>query len=136
MSERGDWTPSGPRFWIVVAAVVVAGLAVAGAAQPHGLAHALGLDNLSGPFYGYWSGSGGTLEAYARDIILISLLWYHANCHARGCWRWGRYQVEGTPYKVCAHCHMHVPSRGATREEIHQAHYDAKAAGNTERGEA
>lgn len=61
----------------------------------------LGLTNASGPQYLFWSGFFGDVTIIAGAIGL----YFHHNCHARGCPRWGRHKFEGTPY-----CALHHPN--------------------------
>ena len=82
--------------------------------------HFFGMDNLSGPFYGAWSGwvsDLGELTIFAGVVGMYR----HKNCHERGCWRLGKHQYEGTPY-----CHKHHPvvvadPGGRSLSEIHAA---------------
>jgi hypothetical protein len=80
----------------------------------HWLAHALGLDNGSGPIYLLWSGVGGDVP-----IILGALAYLrHRNCHVKRCHRIGRFRVEGTPWTVCARHHpADVPSASDIAKE-------------------
>jgi hypothetical protein len=87
----------------------------------HLLSHIFGLDDLTGPWYGFWSGLGSDLGELAIVGGLISLYLRH-NCHAKGCWRIGRHPVAGTPYIVCR---KHHPNNGPTAESIAQEHADA-----------
>lgn len=65
--------------------------------------------------YSFWSGIGG----FSTIVVVI----YHRTiCHARHCWRPGKYEVDKTPYKVCAKHHSDVPNHGATVAQIHKAH--------------
>lgn len=66
----------------------------------HELAHLMGLDNLSGPWYGFWSGIGSDL---GEVTLLGALVMYarHHNCHATGCWRLGH------PHEGVVHCRKH-----------------------------
>jgi hypothetical protein len=57
----------------------------------HWLPHILGIDNLSGRWYGFWSGFGSDLAEFA----LVGALWHHLNCHEPGCWRLARHQMGG-----------------------------------------
>jgi hypothetical protein len=55
----------------------------------------------------------------------------HANCHTKGCWRFGK-QVDGTPYRACwkhhpAHDH---PKRNVPLAVIHNAHAANKGSAN------
>jgi hypothetical protein len=63
----------------------------------HLIAHWLGLDNLSGPVYGFWSGFGSDIGELAVLGALYGLVRKH-NCHQRRCWRIGRHVVDGTPW--------------------------------------
>ncbi len=80
----------------------------------HAFEHFTGMDNLSGPFYGFWSGFGSDLTEFALLGTLIGLYRQH-KCQA--CWRVGHYSVDGTPYKTC-HKHATV----ATHRRLHKEH--------------
>jgi len=80
----------------------------------HALAHVLGLDDVSGYWYAFWSGSGGDLGELAIAGGLVSIYRRH-NCHVHRCWRLGRHPVEGTPHVVCA---RHHPDGAPTAEQI------------------
>lgn len=66
--------------------------------------------------YSFWSGIGGF-------SAVIVVLYRRTICHSRHCWRPGKYDVDGTPYRVCAKCHVDVPNKGATVAEIQKAHH-------------
>lgn len=74
--------------------------------------HILGLDNLSGPWYGFWSGFGSDMSEVIMFGWLYAFLRKH-NCHVQGCWRIGRHAVDG--YVVCA---RHHPKGAPTAEDI------------------
>ena len=57
----------------------------------HLLLRVLGLDDLSGPWYGFWSGFGSDLG----ELAIVGAIWNHLNCHENGCWRIARHR---TPY--------------------------------------
>lgn len=80
----------------------------------HWLAHVFGLDNLSGPLYGFWSGLGSDLGELPMLGAAVTLARRH-NCHYPRCARIGRFPVEGTPWTVCA---KHHPVGAPTREDI------------------
>lgn len=84
----------------------------------HWLAHVLGLDNLSGPWYGFWSGSGSDLGELAIVGALVTEIRKH-NCHEPRCLRVGRFPVEGTPFITCRHHHPAPPGRGSIAERHH-----------------
>lgn len=60
----------------------------------HFLSHCLGLDNASGPLYLFWSGFFGDVSIFAAFVGL----YFHHNCHVKGCRRWGKHKVNGSPY--------------------------------------
>ena len=68
------------------------------------LSHFLGLDNLSGPYYGFWSGVGSDLAEVTLVGAMLTLVRKY-NCHVKWCWRVGRHPVEGTTYTVCRRHH-------------------------------
>jgi hypothetical protein len=71
-----------------------------------GLLQFMGVDNLSGPWYGFWSGIGSDIGEVTLIGAATSLYWRHT-CHAKRCWRIGRHPVEGTPHIVCRRHHPH-----------------------------
>lgn len=78
------------------------------------LAHVLGLDDLSGHWYGFWSGIGGDASILAVPAVLVR----RHNCHAKGCPRLGRHPVAGTTFVVCR---RHHPDDHPTAETIQKA---------------
>lgn len=57
------------------------------------LGHIFGLDNLSGAWYGFWSGIAGDLSSFAIFGGLYALMRKH-NCDVHGCWRLGQKQTN------------------------------------------
>lgn len=82
------------------------------------LEHILGLDNLGGRWYGFWSGIGGDASILAVPAVLVR----RHNCHVRRCWRLGRHPVAGTEYVVCR---KHHPDEHPRVEDVHQASREA-----------
>lgn len=78
------------------------------------LLHVLGLDNASGPFYLWWSGSGADLGELAIVGGLVTVARKH-NCHVKRCMRVGRYPVEGTVFVVCR---RHHPEDSPSAERV------------------
>ena len=74
----------------------------------HWLSHFFGLDNPSGPFYLAWSGVLSDLSELSLPVGLVLAL-RHANCHVKGCWRFGRHPHG--PFKVCSKHHPDIPDR-------------------------
>lgn len=89
------------------------------------LLHFLGLDSASGPAYLAWSGALSDLGELTLIGGLAAVYRRHA-CHSKGCWRIGKYPVDGTPYTVCARCHPAVPDKGAPRTRIRALHRAAR----------
>ncbi len=92
------------------------------------LAHILGIDNVSGAWYAFWSGFGSDLGEVAIVGSLLAAYRRHT-CHVdspRFCWRPGVHPVEGTPYKVCKRHHPRVPD-AVSAHHIAQAHQQASA---------
>lgn len=69
----------------------------------HLFLHYTGSDNVSGPWYGFWSGFGSDIG----EVTLIGVVvagYRHRNCHVKGCWRLGHPDPEhGHP--ACRHHH-------------------------------
>lgn len=66
------------------------------------LLHISGIDNVSGRWYGFWSGIGG-------DFGLLSIAAASVrrhNCHVPWCPRIGRHQVPGCGWLICSRHHQ------------------------------
>ncbi len=50
-----------------------------------------GIDDLTGAWYGFWSGIGSDLGEFA----IVGVMWNHLNCHETRCWRI-KHRVHGT----------------------------------------
>lgn len=77
----------------------------------HWLLHVTGADNVSGPWYGFWSGFGSDLgEATIIGAVIAAAR--HRNCHVKGCWRLGHPDPEhGFP--ACRHHHSRAEQAGS-----------------------
>lgn len=75
------------------------------------IAHILGIDNVSGYWYAWWSGFAGDLSILATPIVLLR----KHNCHVRGCPRVGRHPVTGTGWTVCR---KHHPEDHPTARDV------------------
>lgn len=76
----------------------------------HWFLHFTGSDNVSGPWYGFWSGFGSDLGEYVIAVTLATGLvgwWRRHNCHIHRCWRlqWHPHPDHGHP--VCRRHHPH-----------------------------
>ena len=85
----------------------------------HLILHWLGVDNVSGPAYAWYSGAGSDIGELAIVGALLGVLRKH-NCHVHGCWRVGRHQVEGTPFIVC---HRHRPGGPVTAADVRKRYH-------------
>lgn len=82
----------------------------------HWLSHVLGLDDVSGAWYAFWSGFGADLGEVAILTGLYSV--YHRHrCHVHRCWRLARRHVEGTTLVTCQ---RHHPKDAPTAEVVEQ----------------
>jgi hypothetical protein len=106
-----------PLFLGAAVVVLIIVVAVFFAALRHWLAVHTGTINESGPFYGFWSGFGSDLGEGAIAVGVYTGA-RKVNCHAKGCWRIGHHQLEGTPYHLCKFHHPGVPKGGAKLEDI------------------
>ncbi len=71
--------------------------------------------------YNFWSGFGSDISELLILGGIIQLYRKH-NCHVKGCWRVGKYPVEGTPYIVCKKHHPATPSGDITMAHIKFLH--------------
>lgn len=80
------------------------------------LAHILGLDNLSGPWYGFWSGVGSDLGEVALFGALWGIIRRH-NCDVHRCWRFGILPTvrDGVQHHVCK---RHHPTGAPTAQDF------------------
>ncbi len=77
----------------------------------HLFLHWTGSDNVSGPYYGFWSGFGSDLGEVALLGSMIALF-RHRNCNVKGCWRLGHIDPEhGHP--ACRKHHSKRDSLGS-----------------------
>ncbi len=86
------------------------------------LAHFFGLDNLSGPWYGFWSGVGSDIAELAIIGGLITMVRQH-NCEVHKCWRLGRHKTAAGHRA----CRRHHPDGHLTHERLLRAHREATA---------
>jgi len=72
----------------------------------HSLAHTLGLDNVAGMWYAFWSGFGSIAERGIDLAVIGGLIYHRNNCHQRGCPRLGRFPaVECGGWHYCRKHH-------------------------------
>ena len=106
-------------IWSLLAAVAASlvGIGVASGT----LGHFFGLDNLSGPNYGFWSGAGSDIGEITIIAGAIAIYRRH-NCHVQGCWRLQWKRVPGTEHFVCR---RHHPMDAPTAQQVIDDHHAA-----------
>lgn len=74
----------------------------------HWLLHLSGADNVSGPWYGFWSGFGSDLGEAALIGAAAAVIRRH-QCHVKRCWRvqWRR----SGHHQLCREHHPDDPPR-------------------------
>lgn len=85
----------------------------------------LGVTNVSGRWYGFWSGFGSDIGEVTIVTGMLAIYKKH-NCHVAWCWRFGRHsftdQATGASYALCRRHHPGVPGRPPTPEVIDLIH--------------
>lgn len=82
------------------------------------LLHVLGVDDVSGRWYAFWSGAGSDISEIAIVGALLAIVRKH-NCAVGRCWRIGRHKVPGTDHLCCA---KHTPGGAPTHAHILDLH--------------
>jgi hypothetical protein len=85
----------------------------------HLFLHYTGSDNVSGPWYGFWSGFGSDLG----ELVLLGACWTlirKHNCHVNGCWRVVTQHDPEVHAPACARHHSHRHLRGIPRTKGEQ----------------
>jgi hypothetical protein len=77
----------------------------------------LGVTNLSGRWYGWWSGAGSDIGEVAIIGGLITVVRRH-NCEVHRCWRVGRHHTAAGH----AVCRVHSPDGAPTHDDVIAAH--------------
>ena len=85
------------------------------------LLHILGVDNVSGRWYGWWSGAGSDVGELAIIGGLLTVVRRH-NCEVHGCWRLGRHQTAAGHHV----CRAHHPDGHLTAEQVTASHEQAR----------
>jgi hypothetical protein len=89
----------------------------------HWLLHVAGITNLSGHWYGFWSGIGSDLGELAIVGGLATVV-RSRNCEVHHCWRLGHH-ATAAGHKVCR---VHSPTGAPTHADVLQAHEEARDA--------
>lgn len=82
--------------------------------------HWLGLDNVSGFAYAFWSGFGSIILPPLITLAGVALLWlWHQQCHVAGCYWPSRRQTAAGERA----CWRHHPQPKRTAEDVRFAHH-------------
>jgi hypothetical protein len=95
----------------------------------HWLAHALGIDNGSGPIYLSWSGWVADLTLLSVPVALLAVFRRH-NCAVHRCWRLWHHEItgdDGVTHKVCHKHHPAIEDKEVKQSHIDQAWAEQKA---------
>jgi hypothetical protein len=84
----------------------------------HLILKVLGVDDLTGPWYGFWSGFGSDLTEFALVGALLGMIRAH-NCEVHRCWRLGRHVTAAGQHV----CRRHHPDGHLTAETVREAHH-------------
>jgi len=87
-------------------------------------AHVLGLDDLSGYWYGWWSGAGSDVSELALVGALLAGI-RARNCEVRRCWRLGRH-TTAAGHRVCR---RHHPDDHLSAAQVISDHHSALRTG-------
>jgi hypothetical protein len=91
----------------------------------HWLAVHTGIADMSGPYYGFWSGFGSDIAEFSLVGAAFTGLYQlnrKYNCHQRGCWRIGTHPAAGGQFLLCHHHHPDYQGKKPSRELIEQLH--------------
>ena len=109
---------------VVILAGVVAWALHASVVGPWLAVHT-GTGDLSGPWYGFWSGFGsdlaefGLIGAVATGVYQIVRKY---NCHEPRCWRVGTHPAAGGQFLLCYRHHPDFHGKRPTHEMIERLH--------------
>ena len=84
-----------------------------------------GISDLSGPYYGFWSGIGSDIAEFSlvgAALTGVYQLTRKFNCHQRRCWRVGTHEAAGGQFVLCSRHHPDYRGKKPTRELIEQLH--------------
>lgn len=86
----------------------------------HWLARWLGMLNLAGPIYGWWSGSGSVIIPLAVQISVFGAIWWwHHQCTVHHCY-WPSRRLTAAGERACF---KHHPHPKPTAQDIHRRHH-------------
>ena len=90
----------------------------------HWILHVMGVDNVSGRWYGFWSGFGGDVAILGSVLAAPVLLWRKNECGVRWCWRLGRHGLAdpatGVVHELCRKHHPLHPGKPVTVDHIRE----------------
>jgi len=100
----------------------------------HWLAVHTGIIDVSGPYYGFWSGFGSDLAEFSlvgAAVTGVYQLNRKYNCHQHGCWRIGIHPAAGGQFLLCSRHHPDYQGKKPTHEliaKLHREHIEREEA--------
>lgn len=76
------------------------------------IGHILGLDDVSGPWYAWWSGVGANVGLLGGAFVVVR----KHQCHVKRCWRIGRHPAGD--FHVCRKHHPGIAA--PTAQEVRE----------------
>jgi hypothetical protein len=94
----------------------------------HSILRILGIDDVSGPWYAFWSGFGGDVAILASILAAPVLLYRKHNCGVRWCWRIARHEFTDPDthmtHQLCRRHHPEHPgSKPVTAAHIQEQYH-------------
>lgn len=87
------------------------------------LLHVLGVDDVSGKWYAFWSGFAGDITLLIAAVVWPYTRWRQHECLVRWCWRIGHYPFEDpedyVSHRLCWKHHPDVRHRWLSRARLH-----------------
>lgn len=111
-------------FLVVLAAAIISWIVWARPVN-HWIGIHTGIVDVSGPYYGFWSGFGSDLAEFSILGAIATAayqLFKKYNCHEPGCWRVGTHPAAGGQFLLCYHHHPDYRGKKPTHETIERLH--------------
>jgi hypothetical protein len=112
---------------VLVTAVAIAVWTLHRRLVDHWVAVHTGVDDVSGVYYGFWSGFGSDLAEFGIIGAIGTALYQVVrkyNCHEPGCWRVGTHPAAGGQFMLCYRHHPDFQGRRPTHDLIARLHQE------------
>ena len=91
------------------------------------LLHISGSDDVSGKWYGFWSGFAGDITLLFAVLTAPYVQWKRTNCQVKRCWRFGRHPFkdpdDNTIRHLCWKHHPEVGQKQLTAQHLRERHH-------------